>query len=131
MTLDDKETTNSAFRTLITAYLNEIKLNGFTDIVISISMENLEMPDAWKQRKSDGTVGETVCASPTKFYSTWNAYVKNYIESVTRDILSIVVNIGFMSILQLGEPWWWWQTDGTMIVQVAQYQLDNGTAMHL
>jgi len=136
MILDNTVTINNAFRNWLTAYLNEMKANGFTDIVTSISMENLQMPDTWKQRLSDGSVGQTGWIPPTNFYSPCNTDVRTYIENVTKDILNIVVGVGFTPILQLGEPWWWWQTalqgqppciydDASK----AKYQSDNGSAM--
>lgn len=110
MTLDTTKTINAAFKAWLIAYLKEMAANGFTDIVVSVSMENLQMPDAWKQRLSDGSVGQTGWIPPTNFYSPCDIAGKTWIEGATRATLDIVVGLGFKPILQLGEPWWWWET---------------------
>jgi len=82
---------------------------GFEDIIVSMSMENLQMPDDWKQKLYNGDPGQTGWEPPTSFYSPTNTAVRSYWELVVRGYLDIVVEEGFTPILQLGEPWWWWQ----------------------
>lgn len=82
---------------------------SFEDIIVSLAMENLQMPSAWKQLMHNGDPGQTGWDPPTSFFSPTNAAVKNYWQSVAEDFLDIVVDEGFTPTLQLGEPWWWWQ----------------------
>ena len=89
--------------------LKAMKTTGFSDIIISMSMENLQMPDTWKQRLYNGETGQTGWEPPTSFFSPTNTDVRSYWEKVVRDYLDIAVAEGFKPILQLGEPWWWWQ----------------------
>ena len=81
----------------------------YEDIIISMSLENLQMPESWKQRLWDGSPGQTGWSPPTSFFSPTNPEVRTYWERVVRDFLDIVESEGFTPILQLGEPWWWWQ----------------------
>jgi len=89
--------------------LKAMKEFEFEDIIVSMSMENLQMPEAWKQRLFNGEAGQTGWEPPTSFFSPTNTEVKTYWEKAVRDYMDIVVEEGFTPILQLGEPWWWWQ----------------------
>jgi hypothetical protein len=89
--------------------LKAMKEFDFEDIIVSMSMENLQMPESWKQRIHNGEAGQTGWEPPTSFFSPTNTEARNYWEKVVRDYLDIVVEEGFTPILQLGEPWWWWQ----------------------
>lgn len=109
MYLDKAMGLNNAFKVWLQSILYHMKLNGFTDIVISVSMECLQMPESWKQRLPNGQPAATGWNPPTNFYSPNNAEVKMYIEKITCETLDIVVDNGFRPILQLGESWYWWQ----------------------
>lgn len=109
MYLDPTVGINTAFSTWLHSYLKHMKLNGFDEFVTSVAMENLQMPEEWKQRMSDGYPGQTGWQPPTSFYSINNDEVKTYIDRITRDCLNVVVAEGFQPILQLGESWYWWQ----------------------
>lgn len=89
--------------------LKAMKDFDFEDIIVSMSMENLQMPEGWKQRLHNGEAGQTGWEPPTSFFSPTNTEVRTYWEKVVRDYLNIAVDEGFTPILQLGEPWWWWQ----------------------
>ena len=90
-------------------FLKAMKVFEFEDIIISISMENLQMPEDWKQKLYNGQAGQTGWNPPTSFFSPTNIEVKAYWEKVARGYLDIAHEEGFTPILQLGEPWWWWQ----------------------
>lgn len=109
MYLDETVGINTAFKTWLHSYLKHMKLNGFDEFVTSVAMENLQMPEDWKQRMSDGYAGQTGWTPPTSFYSVNNDDVKTYIDKITCETLDIVVAEGFQPILQLGESWFWWQ----------------------
>lgn len=89
--------------------LKAMKAFAFEDIIVSMSMENLQMPEAWKQRLYNGEAGQTGWEPPTSFFSPTNTEVRVYWEKVVKDYLDISRDEGFNPILQLGEPWWWWQ----------------------
>jgi hypothetical protein len=57
----------------------------------------------------DGKDGQTGWEPPTSFFSPTNQQVRIYYEKVCRELLDIMVEEGMPPILQLGEPWWWWQ----------------------
>ncbi|MNJ52428.1 hypothetical protein D3C77_477620 [compost metagenome] len=57
----------------------------------------------------DGKPGQTGWSPATSFFSPTNTEVRAYWELVVRDFLDISVEEGFRPVLQLGEPWWWWQ----------------------
>lgn len=89
--------------------LKAMRVFDFEDIIVSMSMENLQMPEPWKQRLHNGEAGQTGWEPPTSFFSPTNTTVKIYWEKIVRDYLDISRDEGFTPILQLGEPWWWWQ----------------------
>lgn len=109
ITLDQNKGINHAFRVWLEHYLLAMKQNDFQEIVISISMECLQMPDSWKQRMWDGKPGQSGWSPPTSFYSPTNKDVQSYIKRITQECLNIVIDSGIQPILQLGESWWWWQ----------------------
>lgn len=109
MYLDPSKGINESFKTWLKSYLHHMSLNGFEDIVISVAMENLQMPEAWKQRLWNGEPAATGWNPPTNFFSPNTEEVKSYIYKITTEILDLVVNAGFKPILQLGESWYWWQ----------------------
>lgn len=89
--------------------LKAMKAFDFDEIIVSMSMENLQMPESWKQRLFNDEAGQTGWEPPTSFYSPTNLNVRAYWELVVRGFLDIARDEGFTPILQLGEPWWWWQ----------------------
>lgn len=109
MVLDHTKGINKAFETWLHHLLQSMKINGFNDIVISVAMENLQMPEEWKQRMADGEPAQSGWQPPTSFYSVNSKDVKTFIDRITRECLDIVVEEGLRPILQLGESWYWWQ----------------------
>ncbi len=109
LTLDPEQGINYAFKTWLTYYLRAMKANGFNQLIVSISMECLQMPEDWKQRMYQGVAGQTGWQPATAFYSPCNEEVRLYVRKITKEILDIVVAEGFPPLLQLGESWFWWQ----------------------
>lgn len=109
MYLDPNAGINTAFSTWLKSYLYHMKRNGFDEFVTSVAMENLQMPEEWKQLMADGNPGKTGWEPPTSFYSVTNLDLRPFVERITRNCLDIVVAAGFAPILQLGESWFWWQ----------------------
>ena len=101
---------SSSYLAWFTHYVRNLKLKGYTRFVLSVAMENLQLPDSWKQLLADGvTPGQTGWFPPTCFYSPTNPEVRAYIRKISKQQMDIIVAEGLKPILQLGEPWWWWQ----------------------
>ena len=108
MVLDKDVPLNNAFRAWLDCYSRELKNNGIDNLVISISMENLQCPQSWRQMDLNGNLAKTGWNPSTFFYSPCNEEVIQYVRNVSEACLDIVVNNGFQPILQMGEAWWWW-----------------------
>ncbi len=110
MTLDSSKGINIAFRSWLESYCKNLLLNNVSSLVISVSLENLEMPEVWRQKLWNGQDGETGWQPPTNFYSLTNPDVREYIRNVSNECLEIVGQSGLEKIFQFGEPWWWCQS---------------------
>lgn len=121
--LDTADPLNIAVRQWLKYFIKHALEFGFTDVVYSVSMENLSMPEEWKQRMFDGSPAETGWIPPTNFYSPCNTDVKEYITRVILEGLKIITSEGMDPILQLGEPWWWIQEafEGSASTQGERY----------
>lgn len=108
MVLDETIPLNRAFSTWLDCYSRELKKNDCPHLVISVSMENLQCPNSWKQRDSRGNLAMTGWIPSTFFYSPCHEDVLPYMQSVSEACLDIVVANDMQPILQLGEAWWWW-----------------------
>lgn len=108
MVLNKDVPLNKAFRAWLDCYSRELKKNDCPNLVISVSMENLQCPDSWKQRDCNGNPALTEWVPSTFFYSPCNDEVAPYMQSVSEACLDIVVANGMQPILQMGEAWWWW-----------------------
>lgn len=107
--LDETKGLNEAFKLWLEHYCMAMAANNFDTIVLSVSMENLQMPEAWKQRMWDGVPGQTGWTPATCFYSPTNDDMRTYITKITKECIDIAQAAGVAVILQLGESWWWWQ----------------------
>lgn len=108
MVLDTTVPLNKAFRAWLDCYSRELKVNDCPNLVVSVSMENLQCPEGWKQRDSRGNPALTGWVPSTFFYSPCHPDILPYMQSVSEACLDIVVANGLPPILQLGEAWWWW-----------------------
>ena len=115
MVLDKTVPLNKAFIAWLDCYSRELKANDCPNLVVSVSMENLQCPTSWRQRDSRGNYAMTGWVPSTFFYSPCHSEVLPYMQSVSRACLDIVVANNMQPILQLGEAWWWWNeyTDPT------------------
>ena len=127
MVLDTSVPLNKSFRAWLDCYSRELKKNDCPNLVVSVSMENLQCPPDWRQKQSapsqDPEVREknpngyamTGWIPSTFFYSPCHHEVLPYMQSVSEACLDIVVANQMRPILQLGEAWWWWNeyTDPT------------------
>ena len=108
MVLDDTVPLNCAFEAWLDCYSRELKDNDVDNLIISVSMENLQCPTSWRQKTSDNDYAETMWVPSTFFYSPCNDDALDYMKSVSQACLDIIVDNGLNPILQLGEAWWWW-----------------------
>lgn len=100
---------NYAFRKWLEDYIKWFKYYDTENIIISVSCECLQMPEAWRQVLSDGNYAKTGWTPATYFYAPTNQEARNFVELVSRQCLNIEVAQDVKPILQWGEPWWWWQ----------------------
>ena len=108
MVLDKNVPLNRAFRGWLDCYSRELKNNGVENLIISVSMENLQCPQSWRQMDVEGNFAMTGWNPSTFLYSPCNDEVVTYMQSVCEACLDIVVDNGMKPILQMGEFWWWW-----------------------
>ena len=108
MVLDKDVPLNNAFRAWLDCYSREFKNNDGNNLVISISMENLQCPQSWRQMDCNGNFAQTGWNPSTFFYSPCHEDVIPYVQKVSEACLDIVVSNGLRPILQMGEAWWWW-----------------------
>ena len=110
---------NRAFREWLDCYSRELKKNDCPNLVVSVSMENLQCPPDWRQKqfaptpetsiiKNDEGYALTGWIPSTFFYSPCHEDILPYMQSVSEACLDIVVANDMRPILQLGEAWWWW-----------------------
>ncbi len=108
MVLDKNVPLSTAFRSWLDCYSSELKKNGVENLIISLSMENMQCPQSWRQMDANGNFAMTGWSPSTFFYSPCNEDVIQYMQMVSEACLDIIVNNGFRPILQMGESWWWW-----------------------
>lgn len=108
MVLNKNVPLNAAFRAWLDCYSRELKKNGVENLVISLSMENLQCPQSWRQMDSNGNFAMTGWSPSTFIYSPCHEDVIPYMQKVSEACLDIIVSNGFKPILQMGESWWWW-----------------------
>ena len=137
MVLNKNVPLNKAFKTWLDCYSRQLKKNNVENLIISVSMENLQSPHSWRQMDCNGNFAVTDWNPSTFIYSPCNDEVVQYMQKVSGACLDIVVANGFKPILQMGEIWWWWNEqklpnqspcfydDSTK----AKYLAEHGTAM--
>ena len=137
MVLNKNVPLNKAFKTWLDCYSRQLKKNNVENLIISVSMENLQSPHSWRQMDCNGNFAVTDWNPSTFIYSPCNDEVVQYMQRVSDACLDIVVANGFKPILQMGEIWWWWNEqklpnqspcfydDSTK----AKYLAEHGTAM--
>ena len=137
MVLNKNVPLNKAFKTWLDCYSRQLKKNNVENLIISVSMENLQSPHSWRQMDCNGNFAVTDWNPSTFIYSPCNDEVVQCMQRVSGACLDIVVANGFKPILQMGEIWWWWNEqklpnqspcfydDSTK----AKYLAEHGTAM--
>ena len=108
MTLVKDAPLNAAFRAWLDCYSRKLKINDVENLVISVSMENIQAPQSWRQMDSKGNFAITGWNPSTFLISPCNDEAVKYMQKVSSDCLDITVANGFQPVLQMGEVWWWW-----------------------
>ena len=108
MVLDKDVPLNKSFIAWLDCYSKELKANDCENIIVSVSMENLQPPTDRRQRDCNGNYALTGWIPSTFFYSPCHDEVAPYMQSVSEACLDIVVENDMKPILQMGEAWWWW-----------------------
>ena len=108
MVLNENMPLNAAFRAWLNCYSRELKKNGVENLIISLSMENMQCPQSWRQMDANGNFAMTGWSPSTFIYSPCHEDVIPYMQKVSEACLDIIVKNGFKPILQMGESWWWW-----------------------
>lgn len=128
MVLDTTIPLNNAFSTWLDCYSRELKANDCPNLVISVSMENLQCPPSWRQKQCFTTQENpngyalTGWTPSTFFYSPCHPDVLPYMQSVSKACLEIVTDNGLPPILQMGEAWWWWNENYKPNGDTSHYQ---------
>ena len=110
MTLVKNVPLNKAFRKWLKSYAHELKANGVDNLIISVSMENLQPPVDWRQVDCHNNYAETEWIPSTFFYSPCCDEAVTYMQNVSKACLDIITEENMPPILQMGEAWWWWNT---------------------
>lgn len=109
MILDSTKGVNHAYEVWYKAFALALAEAGYSEFVVSISMENLHMPYEWKQLMYDGIPGQSGWEPPTSFYSPTNTDIQDWITVIANETIEPIREAGLQPSLQLGESWWWWQ----------------------
>ncbi len=86
---------------------------GYSPIA-SLSYELLAQhcPDAWQQRDSLGVAARTGWVPPSALLSPANPAAMAWLQSAATGFVALMKEAGAAVRVQIGEPWWWVQTDG-------------------
>jgi len=81
--------------------------------ILSLSYEVLAQhcPDAWQQRAADGTPGRTGWDPPSALLSPAHADAMNWLRKAAQEFVALMKAAGVPVRFQIGEPWWWTDSD--------------------
>ena len=84
--------------------------------IISLSYELLAelCPNGWQQRGPDGSPGRTGWDPPSALLSPAHASAMNWLQTAARAFTALQKAAGLPVLFQVGEPWWWTTSDGTI-----------------
>lgn len=112
ITMDTNKVFNAAFASWFEDYASRLAQDG-TQLIASVSMENVESPESWWQRTADGSPAETGWTPTPHVLSFTNTEVQTYYKNYVAELASIQQRAGLEPIVQVGEPWWWTNSDGS------------------
>jgi len=106
---------NAGFESWYKNYLQLSKEYGYK-VISSISMENVDAPEAWWQRAYDGTPATTGWVPTPKMLSFTNVDVQEFYKKYVKALCDFADETSIVPIIQLGEPWWWYiDRDGVQL----------------
>ena len=81
--------------------------------IASLSYELLaeHCPEDWKQRDWEGNPAQTGWEPPSSLLSPTNAQANAFLQSVAARFVALLKAAGAEVLFQIGEPWWWVQSD--------------------
>lgn len=93
-------------------FLAEAKEAGLSPI-LSFSFECLaeNCPEAWQQRAFDGTPSRTGWVPPSALLSPANTAAMAWLDKVARALAGLLKDADLPVRVQIGEPWWWVDSD--------------------
>ena len=93
------------------------KALGF-ELIWSLSYELLDQHTwgDWKQRAADGTPALTGWEPPSALLSPAHQGAMNYLRLVAQAFAAIGAAAGLRVRFQVGEPWWWVRSDGSICI---------------
>jgi uncharacterized protein (TIGR02217 family) len=85
-------------------------------LVWSLSYELLDSicPPEWKQRDHQGNAARPGYVPPSSLVSPANVDAIGYLGSIGVELAGLSVEAGLEPMFQVGEPWWWVQSDGAI-----------------
>jgi uncharacterized protein (TIGR02217 family) len=91
----------------------EAKALGY-ELILSLSYELLDQhcPEDWKQRAADGSPAQTGYTPPSALLSPAHGGAMAYLQAVAAAFMAIAADAGLVKRFQVGEPWWWIDSDG-------------------
>lgn len=110
--VDNSEVVNTACKKWHQAFANELKIQGF-EPVFSVSWElySLGAREEWCQREYNDRLGKTGYTPPSYFASLCHKNALAYLHKAYKEFADILVNASLPVVMQIGEPWWWFNTD--------------------
>jgi len=105
----------AAARAWHAAFFAQCKAAGYAPIA-SQSFEVLadQCPDAWQQMAADGTPARTGWSPPSALLSPAHSGAAQWQASVATAFAGLLADAGCKVRYQIGEPWWWVTTSGTI-----------------
>lgn len=102
MVLQTYSPLTGAFYTWFQSYCSCLLENGIQDLLLGFSLENLQMPDEWKQKYSDGTYAQGIIDSNSYLFSpSPNQPIRAYIGGVGAELLNEAFSIGINTSIQM------------------------------
>jgi hypothetical protein len=104
------------------AYAKALNDAGFTPVFsVSFEMYSQAGNEFWAQRDINDALGRTGYEPPSYFFSLCHANALAYLHKAFKEFAATMVTGGCEVNMQIGEPWWWFNT-ATNLPCVYDYQ---------
>lgn len=112
--VDGRDVVNEPTKAWHRAYASTLHANNL-EPVFSVSWELYSQGarEEWCQREYNDRLGKTGYTPPSYFASLCNPNAIEYLHRAYREFADILVETGCDVIMQIGEPWWWFNVDST------------------